>query len=122
MGLPIYQIETYQKAPPQVKHTGITQKSPLWSWQLENIKSLQKNPTKFKKNIKTFEQTLQLCKMGLPIYQIETYQKAPPKVKHTGITQKAPPWSWQLENIESLQKKPTATKKNIKASEPTLQH
>ena len=59
MGLPIYQIETYQKAPPKVKYTGITQKAPLWSWQLENIKSLQKKLTKSKKNIKTFEQTLQ---------------------------------------------------------------
>ena len=59
MGLPIYQIEAYQKVPPKVKHTGITQKPPLWSWQLENIKSLQKKPTKSKKNIKTFEQTLQ---------------------------------------------------------------
>ena len=108
MGLPVYQIETYQKAPPQVKHTSITQKSPLWSWQLENIKSLQKKLklTKSKKNIKTFEQTLQHRKMGLPIYQIETYQKALPKVKHTSITQKSPLWSWQLENIKSLQKKP----------------
>ena len=25
--------------------------------------------------------------MGLPIYEIEVYQKAPPKVKHTTITQ-----------------------------------
>ena len=105
MGLPIYQIEAYQNAPPQVKHTDITQKSPLCSWQLENIKSLQKKPTTTKKNIKTFEQTLQHSKMGLPIYQIETYEKAPPQVKHTGITQKSPLWSWQLENIKSLQKK-----------------
>ena len=96
MGLPIYQIETYEKAPPQVKHTGITQKSPLWSWQLENIKSLQKKPTTTKKNIKTFEQTLQHSKMGLPIYQIEAYQKAPPKVKHTNFTHKSPDWSLQL--------------------------
>ena len=40
-----------------------------------------------------------------PIYQIEADQKAPPKVKHTGITQKSPNWSWQLENIKCLQKK-----------------
>ena len=56
---PIYQMEVYQKTPPKVKHTDITQKSPNWSQQLENIKSLQKNPTKSKKKIKTFEQTLQ---------------------------------------------------------------
>ena len=46
---PIYQMEAYQKTPPKVKHTNITQKSPNWSQQLENIKSLQKNPTKSKK-------------------------------------------------------------------------
>ena len=56
MGLPVYQIESYQKATPKVKHTGITQKSPNWSWQLENIKCLQKTPIKSKKNIKTLEQ------------------------------------------------------------------
>ena len=39
-----------------------------------------------------------------PIYQMEVYQKTPPKVKHTDITQKSPNWSQQLENIESLQK------------------
>ena len=122
MGLPIYQIETYQKVPPKVKHTGITLKSPLWSWQLENIKSLQKKLTKSKKNIKTFEQTLQYRKVGLRIYQIETYQKAPPQVKHTDITEKSPLWSWQLENIKSLQKEPTTTKKNIKTFEQILQH
>ena len=46
---PIYQMEAYQKNPPKVKHTDITQKSPNWSQQLENIKSLQKYPTKSKK-------------------------------------------------------------------------
>ena len=57
---PIYQMEAYQKIPPKVKHTDITQKSPNWPKQLENIKSLQKNPQQnLKKNSKTFEQTLQ---------------------------------------------------------------
>ena len=57
---PICQMEAYQKTPPKVKHTDITQKSPNWSQQLENIKSLKKKPpTKSKKNSKTFEQTLQ---------------------------------------------------------------
>ena len=103
---PIYQMEAYQKTPPKVKHTDITQKSPNWSQQLENIKSLKKNPQQnLKKNSKTFEQTLQYWKMGLPICQIEAYQKTPPKVKHTNITQKAPIWSSQPENTESLQKK-----------------
>ena len=44
--------------------------------------------------------------MDLRIYQIQAYQKTPPKVKHTSITQKFPIWPSQLENIESLQKKP----------------
>ena len=57
MGLPIYQMDVYQKTSPKVKHTDITQKSSNWFQQLENIKSLQKNPTKSKKNIKTLEQT-----------------------------------------------------------------
>ena len=52
MGLPIYQIEAYQKAPPKVKHTGITQKSPNWSKQLENIKILQKNQQNLKEVLK----------------------------------------------------------------------
>ena len=43
---PIYQMEAYQKTPPKVKHTDITQKSPNWLQQLEKIKSLQKNPNK----------------------------------------------------------------------------
>ena len=57
MGPPIYQMDMYQKAPPKVKHTNITQIYPNWFQQLENIKSLQKNPTKSKKNIKTLDQT-----------------------------------------------------------------
>ena len=43
---PIYQTEAYQKASSKVKYTGITQKSPNWSWQLGNIKCLQKKSTK----------------------------------------------------------------------------
>ena len=90
---PIYKMEVYQKTPPKVKYTDITQKSPNWSQQLEIIESPQKNPAKSKKNIKTFEQTLQYLKMGLPICQIKAYQEASPKVKHTSITQQSPIWS-----------------------------
>ena len=57
MGLPIHQMDMYQKTPPKVKHTDITQNSLNWFQQLENIKSLQKKPTKSKNNIKTLEQT-----------------------------------------------------------------
>ena len=74
------------------------------NWKASKV--CKQTPTKPKKNSKTFEQTLQYWKMGLPIYQIEAYQRTPPKVKHTSITQKSPIWSSQLENIESLQRKP----------------
>ena len=43
---PIYQIEAYQKTLPKVKHIDITQKAPNSSQQLENIKTMQKNPNK----------------------------------------------------------------------------
>ena len=42
-----------------------------------------------------------------PIYQMEVYQKTPPKVKHINITEKSPNWSQQLANIENLQKNTT---------------
>ena len=84
MGLPIYQMDVYQKTPPKVKHTDITQKSPNWFQQLENIKSLQKTPTKSKKYIKTLEQTLAVLKSRSPnlpdrsvpkdLAQIQTYR------------------------------------------------
>ena len=43
---PIYQIEAYQKTLPKIKHIDITQKSPNWFQQLENIKSMETNPNK----------------------------------------------------------------------------
>ena len=102
MGLPIYQMDMYQKTPPKVKHTHITQKSPNWFQQLENIKSLQKNPTKSKKNIKTLEQTLAVLKSrssNLPdgsvpkdLAQIQTYRhhsKIPNLVLAIGKHQKS---------------------------------
>ena len=84
MGLPIYQMDVYQKISPILKHSDITNKSPNWFQQLENIKSLQKNPTKSKKNIKRLEQTPAVLKSrssNLPDgsvpnrpAQIQTYQ------------------------------------------------
>ena len=55
-----------------------------------------------------------------PIYQMEAYQKTPPKVKHTDITQKSPNWSQQLENIKSLQKKPQQNLKKIVLHHSTI--
>ena len=57
--------------------------------------------------------------MVLPIYQMDMYQKTLPKVKDTDITQKYPNWFQQLENIKSLQKKATKSKKDIKTLEQT---
>ena len=84
MGLPIYQMDVYQKTSPKVKHTDITQKSPNYFQQLENIKSVQKKPTKSKTNIKRLEQTSAVLKSrssNLPdgsvpksLAQIQTYQ------------------------------------------------
>ena len=56
MGLPIYQIEAYQKAPPKVKHTSITRKSPnLVLATGKHQKSAKKKQVKSKEHIKTFE-------------------------------------------------------------------
>ena len=86
MGIPICQIQMQQNAPPIVKQTDITQKLPNWSKQLENIKSQQN----LRRKIKILEQPLQYWEMGLPIYQIEMYEKAPPIAKYTKITRKSP--------------------------------
>ena len=40
--------------------------------------------------------------MGLPIYQMDVYQKTSPKVKYTDIIQKSSNWFQQLENTKSL--------------------
>ena len=102
MGLPIYQMDVYQKTRPKVKHTDITQKSPNWFQQLQNIKSLQKNLSKSKNNIKTLEQTpavLKSSSFNLPDgsvpkdpAQIQTYQhhlKIPNLVLAIGKHQKS---------------------------------
>ena len=57
MDLRIYQMDMYQKTPPKVKHTNITQKFPNCFEQLENIKSLQKNKQNLKNILKKLEQT-----------------------------------------------------------------
>ena len=62
MDLPIYQIEAYQKALPQVKHTSIIQKPPNRSWQLENIKCRKKKLAKSTKVIRRFEEHLRIEK------------------------------------------------------------
>ena len=42
--------------------------------------------------------------MTLPNYQIEAYEKAPHKVKHTGITKKSATWFWQLKTSKACEK------------------
>ena len=43
--------------------------------------------------------------MGLPIYQIQMYQKAPSLVKHTDITQGIPKLASATEKYEKILKK-----------------
>ena len=59
MGLPIYQIETYQKALPQSKTYRHHSKIPTLVLATGKHQKSAKKLTKSKKNIKTFEQTLQ---------------------------------------------------------------
>ena len=81
MGLPIYQMDVYQKTLPKVKHTNITQKSPNWFQQLENIKNLQKNPTKSIKNIKTLDQTPAVLKSRSSNLPDENVPKDPTQIQ-----------------------------------------
>ena len=76
---PIYQMEVYQKTLSKVKHTNITQKSPNWSQQLENIKSLQKNLRKSKKNSKTFEQPCSIEKWVFQSTRLKPTKRPRPK-------------------------------------------
>ena len=121
MGLLTYQIQMYQNVLPTMKYVEITQRSPNWSKKLENIKTLQKK-SKPKRIVKRFEQFLQFWKVVLPIYHFQMYQKPPPISKYTDITKQSPNLSEQLENIKSLQKKSTKSKKIIKTLEHTLQY
>ena len=57
-----------------------------------------------------------------PIYQMEAYQKTPPKVKHTSTTQNPQigPNNWKKSKV--CKKTPTESKKNSKTFEQTLQY
>ena len=81
LALPIYQMEVYQKTPPKVKHTDITQKSPNWFQHLENIKSMQKDPTKSNKNIKTLEPPPAVLKNRSPNLPDGSVPKGPAQSK-----------------------------------------
>ena len=81
MGPPINQMDVYQKAPPKLKHIKITQKSPNWFQQLENIKSLKKHPTKSKKNIKTLDQTPAVLKSRSSNLPDESAPKDPAQIQ-----------------------------------------
>ena len=115
-------MEVYQKAPSKVKHTDNTQKSPNWFLHQENIKSLQKNPTKSKQNIKTLEQTPAVLKNkssnltngSLPESPAQSptyrhYSKIPKLVRPTGKYQKSA-------------KKLTKSKEILKHSSKPLQY
>ena len=60
--------------------------------------------------------------MGLLTYQIQMYQNVLPTMKYVELTQKSPNLSYQLENIKSLLKKSTKSKKTIKTLGLPLQY
>ena len=68
------------------------------------------------------EEPLQEWKMVLHIYQLQMYQKISPITKYTETTQKSPNLSYQLENIKSLLRKSTKSKKTIKTLGLPLQY
>ena len=116
MDLPIYQIESYQKAPPKVKHTGITQKSPNWFQQLGNIKSMQENPTKSKKNIKTLEQTPAVLKSRSSNLPDGSVSKGPAQIQIYQHHSKIPNLVLAIGKHRKAAKNPTKSKKK------TLKH
>ena len=59
MGLPAYQIQTYQEAPLIMKSTYINQKIQICSWTGKHLNYLEKSQENLKKVIKTIEQPLQ---------------------------------------------------------------
>ena len=122
MGLPIYQMDMYQKTPSKVKHTNITQKSPNWFQQLKNIKSLQKKPTKSKKNIKTLEQTPAVLKSRSSNLPDGSVPKDPAQIQTYRHHSKIPYLVLATGKHQKYAKKPTKSKKSIKTFEQTLQY
>ena len=117
----------YQKSPPITKHTGITQKSPNLSKQLENIKSLNKKSTKSKKDIKKLEQPLKYWEIGLPNYQIQMYEKALLIVNYTDNYYRNPQiclGNWKTSKVSKKKKKKKSTKSNkdIKILQQSLEY
>ena len=123
MGLPIYQMDVYQTTPPKAKHTNITQKSPNWFQQLGNIKSLQKNPTKSKKNIKTLEQTPAVLKSTSSNLPDGSVPKGPAEIQTYQHHSKIPNLVLAIGKLRKSAKKTQQNlKKNIKTFEQTLQY
>ena len=107
----------YQKTAPITKHTDITQKSPNLSKQLGNSKSLQRNQQNLDK-YQNVTATFAVLRNGFSNLPYSNVPKGPTTTKHTGITQKCPKLSEQLENL----KKSTLSKKNIKILQQSLQY
>ena len=120
MGLQIYQMDMYQKTLPKVKHTDITQKSPNWFQQLENIKSLQKSPTKPKNNIKTLEQTPAVLKSRSSNLPNGSVPKGPAQTQTYRHHSKVSNLVLATRKVQKYAKKTTKSKKNIKTFEQTL--
>ena len=110
----------YQKTLPKVKHTDITQKSPNWFQQLENIKSLQKSPTKSKNNIKTLEQTPAVLKSRSSNLPDGSVPKGPTQTQTYRHHSKISNLVLATGKVQKYAKKTTKSKKNIKTFEQTL--
>ena len=115
-------MEAYQKALPKVKHTNITQKSRNWFLQEENIKSLQKTPTKSKQNIKTLEQAPAVLKNMSSNLTNGSLPKSPAQSQtyrhYSKISKLVPPTGKHQKSAKKL----TKSKKILKHSSKPLQY
>ena len=80
----------YQKAPPVMNMLALPKSPQSCPSDWETSKVLTKSQQNLKK--------IKYGEMGLPIYQIQMYQKVPPRVNYTDITQ-------EIHKLELITKK-----------------
>ena len=96
-GVSFYYIPRCQNTPPRVIHIDISQKTAIWSLELENIKGIGKELIE-SENVGNISITPAILRNGsfiLPCYTVFI-------TKHTNNNQKSPNWFLQLENIKNL--------------------
>ena len=113
MALAMYQMDMYQKTPPKSKHGDITQESPNWFQQLENIKSLQKYPEKSKKNIATLEPTPAVLKSRSSNLSDGSVPKGPAQIQTYRHYSKIPNLVLATRKHQKFVKKPQQNRKKI---------